>query len=551
MESSPLVRRTALIDADYSFLNSPSALKTGSANIFSSPLFAAAEKHLENASSHLHSSKGHNAFAVMHSPTRQNAPESPIRITNLPKNALACTETSFLFSPVTSLGCAMSTSFSLTSPSVKKFAASIHGNVLEEESLFNEEFIAAGPETEVLTVACPVSSTVSPPCKRSKSIKRILFPTKTADEESLPLIKNTQEKENVVNGAAETLRFPTLSRWYHKPFVASVSRRKPCEDRLAARAASPPSPAARISQCPSKRVQSVDNWPFVQDEDDSWAPRLRKAFSTHVNEADFVHRTQQPCFTVAPSALSFVNNVSLETGERLQLPCFKSGSDAIKRIDAHTLAQMIDGQYTKLIDEAIVVDCRFHYEYEGGHITGAVNINSTAAIDKFLFDAAVLSDASRAQRRIALVFHCEFSSYRAPRMALHVRRNDRALNKANYPALFYPEIYILEGGYKSFFQTCNTHCAPQNYVEMEHAQYKKLSVRLLNEFKSAFSEKRRSKSTIAIRSDNKSPSSSMLRDRLHAEDAVPSSDDDSCLFSACDFVAQRKASLSADCSVFS
>lgn len=36
--------------------------------------------------------------------------------------------------------------------------------------------------------------------------------------------------------------------------------------------------------------------------------------------------------------------------------------------------------------------------------------------------------------------------------ALYLREKDRTLNALAYPKLFYPEIYVLEGGYSSFFQ---------------------------------------------------------------------------------------------------
>lgn len=41
-----------------------------------------------------------------------------------------------------------------------------------------------------------------------------------------------------------------------------------------------------------------------------------------------------------------------------------------------------------------------------------------------------------------------------------------------YPKLTYPEVYILDGGYSSFFKDHKNRCFPQHYVEMndkEHA----------------------------------------------------------------------------------
>ena len=53
------------------------------------------------------------------------------------------------------------------------------------------------------------------------------------------------------------------------------------------------------------------------------------------------------------------------------------------------------------------------------------------------------------ERRVLVVFHCEFSSERGPRMCRFVRERDRSLNE--YPKLHYPELYVLKGGYKDFF----------------------------------------------------------------------------------------------------
>lgn len=56
--------------------------------------------------------------------------------------------------------------------------------------------------------------------------------------------------------------------------------------------------------------------------------------------------------------------------------------------------------------------------------------------------------------------------------AKFLRHKDRACNAHQYPKLTYPEVYILDGGYSSFFADHKYRCYPQNYVEMaaqEHA----------------------------------------------------------------------------------
>lgn len=35
-----------------------------------------------------------------------------------------------------------------------------------------------------------------------------------------------------------------------------------------------------------------------------------------------------------------------------------------------------------------------------------------------------------------------------------LRNQDRAMHSLHYPKLFYPELYLIEGGYKAFFSKC-------------------------------------------------------------------------------------------------
>jgi hypothetical protein len=55
------------------------------------------------------------------------------------------------------------------------------------------------------------------------------------------------------------------------------------------------------------------------------------------------------------------------------------------------------------------VDCRFPYEYEGGHIAGAVNVNTWDALETYFLE-------SPKQGKTVVIFHCEYSAHRAPRL---------------------------------------------------------------------------------------------------------------------------------------
>ena len=82
------------------------------------------------------------------------------------------------------------------------------------------------------------------------------------------------------------------------------------------------------------------------------------------------------------------------------------------------LDALLDGHYDAQIDTFHVIDCRFDYEYNGGHIPGAININTTAGVEEFLLgldaDKPQPSTSNDPTRKTILVFHCEFSVKRAP-----------------------------------------------------------------------------------------------------------------------------------------
>ena len=82
----------------------------------------------------------------------------------------------------------------------------------------------------------------------------------------------------------------------------------------------------------------------------------------------------------------------------------------------------------------VVVDCRYPYEYEGGHIAGAKNLYSqTMIVDEFLADKKPLTSVTNRQ---IIVFHCEFSIQRGPGLLRFLRSQDRALNADAYPAIY-------------------------------------------------------------------------------------------------------------------
>ncbi|KAI1322900.1 M-phase inducer phosphatase [Xylariaceae sp. FL0255] len=138
--------------------------------------------------------------------------------------------------------------------------------------------------------------------------------------------------------------------------------------------------------------------------------------------------------------------------------------DRIPRISRSTFLDLQDGKFNECFTQKVIIDCRFEYEYEGGHINGAINYNDKELLARHLFETPM-------EGKTILIFHCEYSVHRAPRMARHVRAEDRSANAESYPHLTYPEVYILEGGYSEFFKLHRERCYPQAYVEMDAAEH--------------------------------------------------------------------------------
>ncbi|XP_059933856.1 M-phase inducer phosphatase 2 isoform X1 [Mesoplodon densirostris] len=140
----------------------------------------------------------------------------------------------------------------------------------------------------------------------------------------------------------------------------------------------------------------------------------------------------------------------------------------LKYISPETMVALLTGKFSNIVERFVIVDCRYPYEYEGGHIKTAVNLPLERDAETFLLQSPITPCSL--DKRIILIFHCEFSSERGPRMCRFIRERDRASN--DYPSLYYPEMYILKGGYKEFFPQHPTFCEPQDYRPMNHEDFK-------------------------------------------------------------------------------
>ncbi|XP_041123845.1 M-phase inducer phosphatase 1-like isoform X3 [Polyodon spathula] len=252
---------------------------------------------------------------------------------------------------------------------------------------------------------------------------------------------------------------------------------------------------------------------------------------------------------------------------RPHLLCVEKGDHQdLHYVSPQTVASVLRGEYSGAVERYLIIDCRYPYEYKGGHIRGSLNLHSESQLLAALLQEPTLSRSSPRAKlqespstqvmlqdnppvkpilpdspsttapeqespptrtalqespptrtalqespptrtalqesppartalqespstpatskesalgritvqdsstpRTLLIFHCEFSSERGPRLCRFIRKIDRNLNV--YPQLYYPEIYILKGGYKEFYTLFQSLCEPCGYVPMVHQDF--------------------------------------------------------------------------------
>jgi len=258
------------------------------------------------------------------------------------------------------------------------------------------------------------------------------------------------------------------------------------------------------------------------------ATRTVPAFCRSFSETAATMRQKMQIMNACQRADS-MTNLTADFSREMALPTMISGTkhQDLPSIDCHTLADVLKGAYAHKIDCVRIVDARYKYEYDGGHIRGAENwghweeeafwaeflppgtgpkrrrnqkprAEDGGAEDSAHFDeedvdmpsegnsspsaatgGAGTLDASgnegkeypnRAKREI-IIFHCEFSSARGPALMRDLRSRDREVNKPTYPNLYHPETYLLHEGYKVFWENYPDLCTPRAYQPMKDPKY--------------------------------------------------------------------------------
>ncbi|KAG8185853.1 hypothetical protein JTE90_004395 [Oedothorax gibbosus] len=155
------------------------------------------------------------------------------------------------------------------------------------------------------------------------------------------------------------------------------------------------------------------------------------------------------------------HNLTGDFSKPCLLPLIEGKHPDLKCIAPETVADLLRGHKSLSFR---IFDCRYPYEFEGGHIKSARNMYYKGTAEKDFFSTSVA--AIQEEQKELLIFYCEFSSERAPSMMRFFRERDRSLNVKSYPFLYYPELYLIEGGYKAFYSAFQELCEPQEYKTM-------------------------------------------------------------------------------------
>ncbi|XP_052271532.1 M-phase inducer phosphatase 1-like [Dreissena polymorpha] len=82
------------------------------------------------------------------------------------------------------------------------------------------------------------------------------------------------------------------------------------------------------------------------------------------------------------------------------MPTMSGKHKDLNAITPETMSRALQGAYSDRIDQLTVIDCRYPYEFEGGHIKGAINLYTKQAIKDFIHNSATSSEKNH-----VLIFH--------------------------------------------------------------------------------------------------------------------------------------------------
>ncbi|KAM9477936.1 M-phase inducer phosphatase 2 isoform 2-T2 [Clarias gariepinus] len=330
-----------------------------------------------------------------------------------------------------------------------------------------KEAFANRPNSAPALMFSPTSSNqlASPESDSPFTLRRTSFSSFPTDDDDgfLDVLDDVETDSEVPTGMASLLTAPLVAEQSMAVEVSPVR----CRPRGLFRSPSMPTGGRAPLKRPDrprdentpvrvKRRRSVAGSHFTTlEQEDPFPQQVQRSKS-------FNHAEMERILDTDPS------NVIGDFTKPPALPTVDGKHQDLKYITPEIMCAAMNGKYSHVVEKLFIIDCRYPYEFEGGHIKGALNLHQEDQVEDCFFKQPVLSKCP--EKRVLLVFHCEFSSERGPRMCRFVRERDRVLNV--YPNLHYPELYILKGGYKDFFPLHKMECDPQAYRPMHHEDFK-------------------------------------------------------------------------------
>lgn len=262
----------------------------------------------------------------------------------------------------------------------------------------------------------------------------------------------TSASPSTLLGAASPMPVHSTSPFAHASMSTSItrSRRAGAADDTSTRSALS-SPTDSVCDTASVRALNCDDDDNSSAERSPLLPLSPKAPLLTAARSLF----SSTSFNLPPPPSPQQQTPSIATAATATAPL---GACMLPAISVDATAHLLLGNRAFLCgtDDADihVIDCRFPYEFNGGHIAGAVNLFTKRDAEHYFFGGMgqrpTVPPPSSAQRKQVFLFHCEFSSHRGPALLRHVRAIDRRINSQRYPHMSFPDLYLIAGGYVAF-----------------------------------------------------------------------------------------------------
>ncbi|OWR50031.1 cell division cycle 25 [Danaus plexippus plexippus] len=356
-------------------------------------------------------------------------------------------------------------SFEFTSPAAKRSNMSVKKSLKFNETPTKNLLRHEKSDSSIGSMSSPVST------------KLRIYPSESTTSMESGFISELEEPfldiDEISNSPKMANFNELLSGTIKESFqVEEFSLRRPLQRSLSFN----PSNKAKVSLFSIAESPKKNNKRCERREEENVCNKRRKS-----NCADPEEKIQRPVLQRAFSE----NNASImsalarsvvdpdligDFSQPFALPLTSGDHTDLKSVSCETLAALLRGEYDESIGEFKVIDCRYPYEYEGGHILGALNLYTQEQILSLINEPL----KAKGTKRNILVFHCEFSLERGPKLSRFLRSSDRAKNKEHYPSLDYPEVYLLHEGYRAFYQRFPDMCSPAGYTAMLDPQHRHL-----------------------------------------------------------------------------